>query len=96
LTSSVPSEGTYFTKLAFKALKGKAIENGTAEDSFECFWKCERLQHCLSLNLANLLNKDGLYECVLMGIDKTDSSGVLQSSQIYHHYTRLVVSMIGI
>ncbi|XP_031563742.1 uncharacterized protein LOC116299252 isoform X1 [Actinia tenebrosa] len=87
----VPSEGTYLTKLAFKALKGTVIELSKAEDKFDCVWKCERRSDCLSLNLATRPDTDGLYECVLMANHQDDPSGVsLESSTTYHHYTRSV------
>ena len=81
-----------FTKVDFHKLQGEVVKKKTVFDSFECSWSCMRFPECLSLNFAALPNKDGLYECVLLRNETIGSIGLLQPSQVYHHYSRLVVS----
>jgi hypothetical protein len=85
-------EGVYFDKIAFHEFDGNSIQTTAVDDIFQCCWKCLRLPECLSLNVADAPNKDGLYECVLLRNETSQSTGLLTPSHVYHHYTRLMVS----
>jgi hypothetical protein len=87
------SEGPYFRKVEFHKLEGSSIQITAVHDDFQCLLNCKRSPECLSLNFADQPNKDGLYECVLLRNETSDSAGLLRPSHVYHHYTRLVVGI---
>jgi hypothetical protein len=86
-------EGAYFSKITFHKLEGSPIQTTAVYDDFQCFLSCKRFPECLSLNFADQPNKDGLYECVLLRNETSDSTGLLGPSHVYHHYTRIEVGM---
>jgi hypothetical protein len=89
------SDGPYFDKIAFHELKGTSIQSTAIHEDFQCFINCGRLPECLSLNVADAPNKDGLYECVLLRDMTSKYPGLLRPSHVYHHYTRrFVVSTV--
>jgi hypothetical protein len=88
-------DGPYFDKIAFHKLEGIPIQTTAIHEDFLCFINCGRLPaECLSLNVADAPNKDGLYECVLLRNMTSKSLGLLRPSHVYHHYTRRFVVSI--
>jgi hypothetical protein len=92
-STSDRSEGVYFTKNAFHTLEGNSIVTAAVQNVLQCCLRCERLPKCLSLNFPDVPDQDGLFKCILLAKDTSKDVGLLIPSQVYHHYTRFVVSV---
>ncbi|XP_031574667.1 uncharacterized protein LOC116308398 [Actinia tenebrosa] len=79
-----------FIKLPFFKFDGDIIQAIAVPNVFHCCWRCDRLPACLSLNIADRPDEDGLYECQLLTTCTANKySGLIKTSKDYHHYTRL-------
>ncbi|XP_031570382.1 EGF-like repeat and discoidin I-like domain-containing protein 3 [Actinia tenebrosa] len=90
LIGSEELDGAYFTQVAFHKLEGNSLQTISVRSVLQCCMRCERVPECLSFNIAVLLMKNGLYECVLLKNGTRESTEYLVPTQEYHHYTRFV------
>ncbi|XP_031567754.1 uncharacterized protein LOC116302562 [Actinia tenebrosa] len=74
--------------MPFYKLDGNIIQAIAVPNILQCCWKCDRLPECFSLNVADVPDKDGLYECQMLRTETNKYSALLKQYQHYHHYTR--------
>lgn len=84
---------TVLTRVAFNKLEGKSIKVIFVNSILKCALRCQRFPECLSLNVADQPNKDGLYKCVFFRNKTSRSNGLLKPSKFYHHYTLFEVRL---
>ena len=84
------SISSYFSRLEYHKLDGKALETVSVHSEIDCGLKCSRVRDCQSVNFGVNPDKNGLHQCILLKEKAANEMyGPLEHSNEYHHLTRM-------